>query len=60
MSDVHLDFDNKKTSRLRKTKHSVPEKPCSLNRSAKLGNPSHIVQSPPIAANKKTCSSCIP
>ena len=36
VSDVHLDFDNKKTSRLRKTKHSVSEKPCSLNRSAQV------------------------
>ena len=32
VSNVQVDFDSKKTSPLRKTKCSEPEKPCSLNR----------------------------
>ena len=38
VSNVHLDFDNKKTSPLRKTRVFEPEKPCSLNRSVKGEN----------------------
>ena len=38
-SNPHLDFDDKKTSPLGKTRCSEPDKSCSLNRSAKVKNP---------------------
>ena len=38
-SNLHLDFDDKKTSPLSKTRCSEPGKSCSLNRSAKGKNP---------------------